>query len=76
MSQGPNSIHPYLHAVVDCQVLQVSQVGCGIRRKQLILSCKCDRNADALCQVALYEVALSCAKVKKKKQIETHIFLV
>ena len=62
MNQELNAIHPSLHAVVDCQVLQVSQVGCGIRRKQLALCANRD--------------ALSCAKVKKKKQLETHIFLV
>ena len=69
MSQEPNAIHPSLHAVVDCQALQVSQVGCGIRRKQLILSCNCDKNADALD----YDT-LSCAKVKKKSKLRLTSF--
>jgi len=51
MSQEPNATHPALHAVVDCQVLQVRQVGCGICRKQPGRSC---------------EVRFSCAWLKKK----------
>ena len=63
MSQELNATHPSLHAVVDCQVLQVSQAGCGICHKQ---------PAPNLREVAVY--ALSCAKVKKKSKLRLTSF--